>query len=64
MIECDGFEYHSSKQQVNYDYERENDLKLNNYNVMRFTGSQIINEPFKCVKTVYEYLLKQIGDNK
>ena len=46
IIECDGFEYHSNKKQVNYDYERETNLKLQGYDVLRFTGTQIYNDPF------------------
>ena len=46
VIELDGFDYHSNKQQMNYDYEREQILTKNNYKVIRFTGSQIYNKPF------------------
>lgn len=55
-IECDGFDYHSNKKQMNNDYKRENDLKLAGYNVIRFTGSQIYNTPFECVEVVYKEL--------
>ena len=56
IIECDGFDYHSSKKQMAHDYERENNLKLAGYDIMRFTGSQIYNEPMKCVEQVVEYI--------
>lgn len=55
IIELDGYDYHSTKKQVSYDYERENELKLFGYDVMRFTGSQVYKNPFKCVDNVYEY---------
>ena len=55
VIELDGHDYHSNKKQMQHDYERENQLKLNGYDVMRFTGSQIFEHPIMCVKKVYEY---------
>ena len=63
IIECDGFDYHSNKKQMNYDYERETNLKLNGYDIIRFTGTQIYNKPFECVEKIYNYLAnKEIGD--
>ena len=58
IIELDGYDYHSSKKQISYDYERENELKLCGYDVMRFTGSQVYNHPMKCVDKLYEYCKK------
>lgn len=49
--------YHSNKEQMNYDYEREQDLQLAGYKIMRFTGSQIFNNPCECVMKVYKYVL-------
>lgn len=59
-IELDGFDYHSKKDQMNNDYARENDLKLAGYNVIRFTGSQIFNNPYTCVDTVISLIMKDI----
>lgn len=47
-IELDGFDYHSNKKQMNYDYKREQDLNELGYRVIRFTGSQVFNSPFDC----------------
>ena len=58
VIELDGKEYHSTKKQMNYDYARENDLKLAGYDVMRFTGSQVYNDIYGCVQKVFEYVKK------
>lgn len=58
VIEVDGYDYHSSKKQMDYDYNRENELKLSGYDVIRFTGSQIFNHPLKCMEKVYEYCKK------
>lgn len=58
IIECDGYDSHSSKEQRNYDTSRENDLKMAGYSVIRFTGTQIYTDPYKCViqtaKFVYD----------
>lgn len=56
IIELDGADYHSNKVQMNYDYERENNLKLEGYNVIRFTGSQIYNDVFGCLDKVCEFI--------
>lgn len=57
VIECDGYEWHhANKKQVENDYERENALKLNGYDVIRFTGSKIYKEPIECVKEIIEYI--------
>lgn len=56
VIELDGAEYHSSKKQKNYDYARENNLKLAGYNVVRFTGSQVFNNVFDCLDKVCELI--------
>ena len=57
IIETDGKNWHSSKKQMNHDYERENDLKLAGYDVMRFTGSQVYNKPFDCISSVFDYVM-------
>lgn len=63
VIECDGHDYHhATKQQVKSDYERETNLKLAGYDVLRFTGSQIYGDPYKCVDTIIDYILKKVGD--
>lgn len=58
VIEIDGKDYHSSNEQMNYDYERENNLKLAGYDVIRFTGSQVYRNSRRCIKQVFEYIEK------
>lgn len=62
VIECDGYDSHHTKQQRNYDIERENNLRLNGYNVIRFTGSQIYKNPYNCVFTVSKFLFEDNND--
>lgn len=64
IIECDGYEFHKTKKQMSSDYERETNLKLDGYDIIRFTGSQIYNEPLECIKKVYDYVEKLIADKQ
>lgn len=59
VIECDGYDSHHTKQQRNYDVDRENDLKMNGYSVIRFTGSQIYNDPYNCVFQIIKFLMEE-----
>lgn len=56
-IELDGYDYHSSKEQMNHDYERERALQKEGYKVIRFTGSQIYKDPFGCAREVIEMVV-------
>lgn len=62
IVECDGHDYHKlTKQQVAKDNERDMDLKLNGYEMLRFSGSQLFNDPFDCAAQVHKYLLRKYG---
>lgn len=63
IVECDGHDFHQkTKQQVANDNEREFDLKMAGYNIIRFSGSQIYNRPFECAKELYDYIEKLRGE--
>lgn len=56
IIECDGHDFHEkTKAQVAKDNERMMDIKMLGYDVIRFSGSQIYNDPFGCVVKAIEY---------
>lgn len=56
VIECDGHDFHEkTKEQVRKDKARERDITLKGYGIMRFSGSEIWENPFECVKQVYTY---------
>lgn len=58
VVECDGHEFHQkTKKQVEYDNEREYEIKKCGYDILRFSGSQIYNNPFKCANDIFDYLL-------
>lgn len=54
VIECDGYEYHSSKEQIIKDNQRQRDLENAGYIVIRFLGTEIFNNPISCVYEVYK----------
>lgn len=63
IIECDGHQFHQkTKEQVTKDNEREYNLKMAGYQVLRFSGSQIYNEPFKCAEDTYNFIMKHIEE--
>lgn len=66
IVECDGYEYHSTKEQRNADTERENDFKMKGYQVIRFTGSQIYKDAYLCImqtiKFVYDENKEQLKE--
>ena len=59
IIECDGYESHHTKEQRNRDIYRENDIKLNGYSVIRFTGSQIYKNPFDCLAKALCFIVEE-----
>jgi len=61
VFELDGFDYHSTKEQMNRDYQRERELQMAGYTVMRFTGSQIYRTPFKCASEAIELIIDSMG---
>ena len=63
-VELDGYEFHSSKNQVNHDYAREQDLNELGYKIIRFTGSQIYNSPFESAMKTLKIILKNSRGDK
>lgn len=62
VVECDGYDYHQkNKKQVKHDNEREMRLKLLGYDVLRFSGTQIYENPMKCANDIIDYALTKIS---
>lgn len=58
IVECDGHEFHErTKEQVKHDNERSYELKKHGEDILRFSGSQIYNDPIKCANDVFDYIL-------
>lgn len=52
VIECDGHEFHASKEQRTHDAGRDRWLMSQGYRVVRFTGSEIFRDAVKCAQEV------------
>lgn len=60
-IEIDGHEYHKTRKQRTHDSHRERNIKLSlpsNWELIRFTGSEIFENPTFCVETVLQFINK------
>lgn len=59
-IECDGYEFHQkTKKQVERDNKREYDLKMNGWEILRFSGSEIYNNPMECADKIIKYVIEK-----
>jgi len=48
-IELDGHKYHTTKEQITHDYERERYLQRLGWSIIRFTGTEIHRNLYKCI---------------
>lgn len=51
-IECDGHEYHKTKEQRRHDAEKDRFLLADGWRVARFTGSEIVKDASACAEEV------------
>ena len=56
IVECDGFQYHSDKERFKTDRQRDRALKALGYDVWRFSGSEIYNDPINAPFELAKYL--------
>jgi hypothetical protein len=53
VVEVDGHDFHDrTKRQASYDRKRDRELTLNGYPVIRFTGSDVYNDPSWCAEQI------------
>lgn len=66
IVECDGYEFHQkTKEQVKNDNIRQRDIERKGYKIIRFSGSEIYNNAYKCALEVLFFIRKtyiQIGE--
>jgi len=61
-VEIDGHKWHDrTKRQAGYERRRANSILLQGLRIMRFTGSQIYNEPDRCACEVLRLLAREAG---
>lgn len=58
VVEIDGHEAHKTKEQRFNDYRRERFLQKEGYIVIRFTGSEVFVDPYKCIEDIEEVIKK------
>lgn len=57
IVECDGHNFHEkTKEQAKKDKERDRDLQMHGYRIIRFTGSEINNSSYACAMSVMKIL--------
>lgn len=59
VIECDGHDFHKTKEQRGADASRDRDLALNGFTVFRFTGTELHAKPLACAKQVIAFFKKE-----
>jgi very-short-patch-repair endonuclease len=61
VVECDGHDFHDrTKQQASRDRARDRELQLRDLAVVRFTGSDIFRDPFRCADQALDVLQAQV----
>ena len=60
-VECNGFQYHGSKEAVRYDKNRNNILESKGWSVLRFTTEEINDHLDKTISLVKETINKYGG---
>lgn len=61
VVECDGFKFHSDKESFSRDRQRDRKLQLKGYKVLRFSGSEIYNNPIQTGYEILDHLFQSIG---
>ena len=64
IVECDGYEFHSSSKQMAKDNQRQRDLENAGYTIIRFSGSEIYNDPVKCVYETLKRLNIEVSEDE
>lgn len=62
VIECDGHDFHEkTKEQVKKDKQRDRTLTKLGFKILRFSGSEIYNNPKNCVMEIEELVLASMA---
>ncbi len=63
VVECDGHDSHSTKEQLEADHDRDHELRLIGYGTRRFTGSALTKSAAACVEKALE-LANHLAEGK
>jgi len=62
-VECDGHDFHErTKEQAKADRSRDRAVQAAGLKILRFTGSEIHNDPFGCAAEVFQFFFKDRFD--
>jgi len=62
VVECDGHKFHQkTKKQIIRDNKRQMAIQLSGYDIIRFSGSQICENPMKCAKEAHDFIRMKLG---
>jgi len=66
VLECDGHDFHErTKEQARKDRSRDRELQAKGFLVLRYTGSEIWRDPWKCAEDVeYKMYSKMFSDGE
>lgn len=56
VVECDGYDHHKTTEQIRSDYQRERFLQKQGYLVVRFSGTEINDNPDECCREISEII--------
>ena len=59
IVECDGYKYHSNREKFERDRKRDRALQALGYNVFRFSGSEINQDPHSAADELARFLIKR-----
>lgn len=62
-VECDGYEYHKSKEQTKIDRKRDRFLLSHGWHTLRFTGSEIWRDAESCAEEVGNFVCQLFDDD-
>lgn len=61
IVECDGHDFHErTKKQAARDRMRDRWAQEKNYQIYRFTGSEIWNDPMTCAQQIFEWAARSL----
>ncbi len=61
VVECDGFRYHNSQEAFVRDRKRDRALQNEHFQVRRYPGSDIWNDPIGAANDLFKYLFQDIA---
>lgn len=66
VVECDGHDFHErTKEQARKDRSRDRELQAKGYLVLRYTGSEIWRDPWKCAEDIeFKMYSKMFADGE